>query len=87
MTLALNTANVPFLHVTLQFMMMHHQTKFIYKRLSGLEDIWTKSGHTDTVQTDGQRLQYIPPYTHPHCHTPSSKRRSRGYKDRMLLNA
>ena len=69
MTLALNTANVTFLHVTLRFMMMHHQTKFIYKRLSGLEDIWTKPGHMDTVQTDGQRLQYTPipppPTSHP----------------------
>ena len=28
--------------------MMHQHTMFGYKRLSGLEDIWTKSKHMDT---------------------------------------
>ena len=47
MTLTLKLAQQSF-RMTLQLMMMHHHTKFNYKRLSGSEDVvWTKYQHTD----------------------------------------
>ena len=60
MTLTLNTTN-QFSCMTLRLMIIHHNTKCGYKRLSGSGDIvWTAHGRMDT-RTDGRSDSNIPP--------------------------